>query len=91
MKIETTTQTINLTAPLIFDSLRTHTCPQCGSIYYFYDDNRLVFVTTHRNTFSYVNAIRGRTEYYFVPRCPTCQAEFAHMVKAVELMQRHGD
>ena len=85
MEVNTITRTINLSAPLIFDNLRTHTCPQCGSFYYFYDDNRLVFITTHRNTYF------ADDKFWFIPRCPTCQAEYAHMVKAVELMKRSGD
>ena len=85
MEVNTTTRTINLTAPLIFDNLRTHTCPQCGSFYYFYDDNRLVFVTTHRNTFLHED------RFFFVPRCQRCDTEFAHMIKAVEIMKRSGD
>ena len=83
--MEITDRTITLSGSILFDNLRAHICPQCGSIYYFYDDNRLVFATTHRNT------VHIDDEYYFTPECPTCQAEYAHMVKAVELMKRSGE
>ena len=70
---------------ILFDNLSTYQCPLCGSITYFYDDNRLVFVTTHRNTFLHED------RFFFVPRCQRCEAELAHMVKAVEIMKRSGD
>ena len=83
--MEITDRTITLTGSIIFDNLRTHICPSCGSIHYFYDNDRLTFISTHRNT------LLHEGKFYFVPRCQRCEAEFNHMLKAVELMKRSGD
>ena len=83
--MEVMTRDIQFSSPIIFDNIRIYTCTLCGSINYFYDDNRLVFVTTHRNTFLHED------RFFFVPRCQRCDTEFAHMIKAVEIMKRSGD
>jgi hypothetical protein len=85
MEIKITNTDRSFGNAIIFDNLRTYQCPCCGSITYFYDDNRLVFVTTHRNTFLHED------RFFFVPRCQRCDTEFAHMIKAVEIMKRSGD
>lgn len=80
-----TTQQINFSASVIFDNIRSYNCPRCGTIMYYYDEDRLVFTSTHRNTFI------NKGSAYYVPRCQRCEAEVAHMFKAVEIMRRTGD
>ena len=85
MEVKITNTERSFSNSIIFDSLHTYQCPLCGSITYFYDSDRLAFITTHRNTFMHED------KFYFVPRCQRCEAELAHMVKAVDIMKRSGD
>jgi hypothetical protein len=80
-----TTRTTKLAGAILFDNVRVYSCPQCGSIYYFYDEDQLTFVTTHRNC-----GIDGASAY-LIPRCQRCEAEFAHATRAIDLMRRRNE
>jgi hypothetical protein len=79
-----TTRTTELAGTILFDNTRLYSCPRCGSITYFYDEDQLTFVTTHRNTLLFDEKV------YLIPRCQRCVAENAHMHQAITLMRRRA-
>jgi hypothetical protein len=83
MELKVTERDMQFPGIIVFNNTHIYDCDRCGSVVYFYFDKQLTFALGHRNMY-----LGEGGKFKPVPRCPRCNAELAHMVKAIDLLGR---